>query len=450
MHHLKLLKRSLHTTIKGTLITCLLCTFIHIPNVTGQSNGTECSQSKIITIPFIKDTGVIKRAKVHVIDQANPYEQTDQFSYWYKLNVEADVTINCQVTPINKNDKYVVYIYKYKGNDFCEKLVKGKIKHVRVENEENEKSILEASEATDFEFEAFKNDKFYFSILTISKNNCGHKFQLITGTDTLNVTSTHAPCIGAPAEKEKTIAIAPKAEIKQTADTVSVSGRTKKTDTVTVVVKEKNKALKITTAKITVSDVSGKPAKVITTNKTTKLIFERGKKYTVECSATGYKNFNHPMVINEYVTPDSNQLIIFMKPLKAGDNFVMNNIYFFPNTYALKDGSKEALTGLVNYLTNNPKVKIELQGHTNGNSKCTNKAKKDQGPQWEFSGSAKKLSLMRAEEIKRYLVEHGAKKEQITTVGFGGEKMIVANPKSPEAIKKNARVEVVILDDGGN
>jgi len=450
MHHLKLLKRSIHTTIKGTLITGLLCTFIHVQNGAAQSSSTECSQSKIIALPFVKDTGAIKPTNIHVINRSYLYDQADQFSFWYKLNVEANVTINCQITPINKDDKYVVYIYKYKENDFCEKLFKGKIKHVRVENEENEKSILEASESTDFEFEAFKNEKFYFSILTVSKNNCGHQLQLITGADTLNVTSTHSPCIGASTEKEKTLAIAPKAEIKQTADTVLTSGRAKKTDTVTVVVKEKNKAPKITTAKITVSDASGKPAKVITTNKTVKLVFEKGKKYTVECSVTGYKNFKHQMVINEYITYDSNQFIIFMKPLKAGDNFVMNNIYFFPNTYALKDGSKEALTGLVNYLTNNPKVKIELQGHTNGNSKCTNKAKKDQGPQWDFSGSAKKLSLMRAEEIKRYLVEHGAKKEQITTVGFGGEKMIVANPKSPEAIKKNARVEVVILDDGGN
>ncbi len=429
------------------LFNLILCSFSHA--FFGQTGGAECSQAKMISIPFLRDTPTINGSKPHVINQSNSYEQTDQFSYWYKLNIEADVIINCQITPINKNDKYVVYIYKYRGEDFCEKLSKGKIKHARVENEENKKSIIEASESSDFEFDAFKEDKFYFSILNVSQNNCGHKLRLIVGGDTLKVTATHTPCIGL--EKEKP-GVAAKAVIKQTLDTVSSRKTERKFDTVTVVVKEINKGAKIANAQIDARDaVSGKSMKVINTkNGAIKLVYEKGKNYTIECTATGYKSFNHTMVVSEYVKADSNQFVIFMKSLKTGDNFVMDNIYFFPNTYALKDGSTEALTSLLNYLTNNPNVKIELQGHTNGNNKCKkNKNFKDEGPEWNFSGSAQKLSLMRAEEIKKYLVEHGANKDNITTVGFGGEKMIIANPKSPEAIKKNARVEVVIIEDGG-
>jgi len=437
--------RKLHLSV--LLLNLILCSCFHA--VYGQTGGSECNQAKMISIPLIRDSAAIKSANAHVINQSNSYEQTDQFSYWYKLNIESDAIINCQITPINKNDKYVVYIYKYRGEDFCEKLSKGKIKHARVENEENKKSIIEASESSDFEFDAFKDDKFYFSILNVSQNNCGHKLRLIVGGDTLKITAPHSPCIGL--EKEKP-AVTLKAVIKQTADTISSHKTERKFDTVTVIVKEINKGVKIANTQINSSDaVSGKPMKVIyTKNSTIKLVYEKGKNYTIECTATGYKPFNHAMVVSEYVKADSNQFVIFMKPLKTGDNFVMDNIYFFPNTYALKDGSTEALTSLLNYLTNNPNVKIELQGHTNGNNKCKkNKNFKDEGPEWNFSGSAQKLSLMRAEEIKKYLVEHGANKDNISTIGFGGEKMIVANPKSPEAIKKNARVEVVIIEDGG-
>jgi outer membrane protein OmpA-like peptidoglycan-associated protein len=434
------------------VLLCVLNTIVSAQDNAGPSSGgMECSQPKNISLPFIRDTGAVKFSKPHLIHQSNPYEQMDQFTYWYKLNVEADMVINCQITPINKNDKYVIYIYKYRGDDFCEKMLKDKIKPVRVENEENKKSIIEASAFSDFEFDAFKYDRFYFSILTISQNNCGHNLRLITGTDTLIIKASHEPC-STSLEKVKKIETTPKVEIKQTADSVVVYKAQKKYDTVAVAVKEINKASRIINPKIKVSDAtSGKSMKVIYAKSgAIKIVFEKGKKYTVECIATGYRDFSHPMVISEYITPDSNQLVVYMKPLKTGDNFVMDNIYFFPNTYALKDGSKEALNNLLNYLVNNPEVKIELQGHTNGNNKCKkNKAFKDEGPEWNFSGTAQKLSLLRAEEIKKYLVENGANKDNITTVGFGGEKMIVANPKSPEAIKKNARVEVVIVEAGG-
>jgi outer membrane protein OmpA-like peptidoglycan-associated protein len=442
-----------YITATGLVLLCLLSTVANAQKTENESGGTECGQSKVIILPFVTDTGRVKNPSKHVIYQYNQYEQVDQFSYWYKLNIEADMVITCQITPVNKMDKYMIYIYKYRDDDFCEKVFKNKIKPARVENEENKKSIIEASESSDFEFEAHAGDRFYFSILTISRNNCGHNLMLITGGDTLKVVTAHAPCVGLV--KESTVEAPVKlAEIKQTADTIAGNKQLiKKLDTVSVVVSEINKKDSRLTSKIKAIDItSGKSMKVIYSkdNSSIRLVYEKGKKYTIECTSTGYKTFNHQMVVSEYVNPNNNSFLVFMKPLKSGDNFVMENIYFFPNTYALKDQSKDALSGLLNYMLNHPEVKIELQGHTNGNNKFKqNKNFKDEGPEWNFSGTAKKLSVLRAEEIKKYLVDNGVNADNITTVGFGGEKMIIANPKSPEAIKKNARVEVVIINDGG-
>jgi outer membrane protein OmpA-like peptidoglycan-associated protein len=97
-------------------------------------------------------------------------------------------------------------------------------------------------------------------------------------------------------------------------------------------------------------------------------------------------------------------------------------------------------------MTNNPDVKIELQGHTNGNNKIgKNKAYKTMGEEWNFRGSSKKLSMYRAEAIKKYLVTKGIDAKRISTNGFGGDRPIVENPKTLDAIEKNIRVEVRIL-----
>lgn len=57
----------------------------------------------------------------------------------------------------------------------------------------------------------------------------------------------------------------------------------------------------------------------------------------------------------------------------------------------------------------------------------------------------KKLSIHRAEAIKKYLVEKGITAQRIVTKGYGGDHMIIPNARSMEAIQKNVRVEVLLL-----
>jgi outer membrane protein OmpA-like peptidoglycan-associated protein len=418
-------------------------------NVINEYSNFECSQSQLITVPFPETAKALNNKPPTAFNQIVFYEHRDQFSYWYKLIVTDDRLIECKISPINIHDSYVLYIYKYSKDDFCNKVFYGKMKPLKWSDfYKNKNENKEAFELSDIKLKVKKNEAYYFCVLNTSPSNCGHSMQLIDGKDTLNIKAIHFPCSDDDIETKpivkkiqpKKIAIIPHPEQKIILDTITVNTR-----------EESIRSKKIDADLKIKEELTGTEIKIVSAGKNSyKLAIEKSKSYNVECSATGYKNFDHSIVISEYVNPDSNIFDIFLKPLKVGDNFVMNNIYFYPNTYALRKGSEKELTYLLNYLTNNPEVKIELQGYTNGDNRCKkNKAYKNKGPEWNFSGSAKKLSSYRAEAIKKYLVQKGVSKQNINTRGFGGEKMIVANPKTLEAIEKNIRVEVMILKDSG-
>ena len=67
------------------------------------------------------------------------------------------------------------------------------------------------------------------------------------------------------------------------------------------------------------------------------------------------------------------------------------------------------------------------------------------GEDWNFKGSSKKLSKLRAEKIKTFLIENGVSENQLQTEGYGGDKMIITKPKNMSQAMKNIRVEVIVI-----
>lgn len=438
---------------KKVYIICLLWSISllgYAQNVINEYSHFECSQSKSLTIPFPETAKVLNGKTPTVINQIVFYEHRDQFSYWYKMVVTDDRLIECRIKAINPIDSYVLYVYKYSKDDFCNKVFYGKMKPLKSSDfYKNENDDNAAFELSDIKLKVKKNEVYYFCVLNTSPSNCGHSMQLIEGIDTMNIKAAHFPCSDDDVEPKP---LAKKVVPKPIVLLPLPGQKSIVLDTITLNTREESiKGKKIDAELKVKEELTGNEINIVSAGKNSyKIAIEKGKSYNVECNATGYKNFDHSMVISEYVNPDSNIFDVFLKPLKAGDNFVMDNIYFYPNTYALRKGSEKELTYLLNYLINNPEVKVELQGYTNGNNRCKkNKAYKKKGPEWNFSGTAKKLSQYRAEAIKKYLVQKGVQKQNINTKGFGGEKMIVANPKTHEAIEKNIRVEVLIVKSIG-
>ena len=138
---------------------------------------------------------------------------------------------------------------------------------------------------------------------------------------------------------------------------------------------------------------------------------------------------------------------------KKGDIITMYNVYFYNDAAIMKPESKYELNCLLDMLKQNPNYIIKLHGHTNGNSPGKIiKLKPDDDNFFQVTsnneevfGSAKELSLERANTIKRYLMAHGISADRMTVKGWGGKKMIY-NKNDPLA-KRNVRVEVEILAD---
>jgi len=411
-------------------------------NVSSEYSNFDCSKAKQITIPFPSTNNSFAIKNATAKNQIIFYEHRDQFSYWYKLICTEDRLIDCKITPINSKDSYALYVYKNNNDDFCNNVFLGKVKPLKWSNFINNMGGKETFELSEIQMKIKKNEIYYFCVLNTSPANCGHTMRLITGNDTLTINAIHFPCTD---EEPETKLIATKNQSKKTEQ---IPDQKQIFEKIILSVKEENNITKKVDSRIKIKDeLTGKEILIESTGQNSFLLdIEKGKSYNVECIATGYKKFDHSIVISDYVNPFNNAFDVFLRSLKTGDNFVMEHIYFYPNTYALRNGTEKEISYLLNYLINNPDVKIELQGYTNGNKRIKrNAAYKGKGPEWNFKGSAKKLSRQRAETIKESLVKQGIDTKRISTKGFGGEKMIIANPKKLEDIQKNVRVEVMIL-----
>jgi len=117
-------------------------------------------------------------------------------------------------------------------------------------------------------------------------------------------------------------------------------------------------------------------------------------------------------------------------PLVAGETFILPNIFFeFAQSNLLPDSYSE-LQRLLDYLTKNKTVKIEISGHTdNQGSEAYNQ----------------KLSMERAKTVYRFLIEHGIDLNRLSYKGYGKDKPVVPND-TEENRAKNRRTEILILE----
>ncbi|MCB0496821.1 MAG: OmpA family protein [Cyclobacteriaceae bacterium] len=143
-----------------------------------------------------------------------------------------------------------------------------------------------------------------------------------------------------------------------------------------------------------------------------------------------------------------------MSPLKKGDIVTLYKVYFYKDAAIMMDKSQYELDQLVTMLKNNPKQKIVIHGHTNGNAAGTVIALKDHddvdffnlnGDHKETGGSAKELSYERATSVGRYLEYRGIDPSRFKIEGWGGKKMIY--DKHSQQARFNVRVEVEVVED---
>jgi outer membrane protein OmpA-like peptidoglycan-associated protein len=126
----------------------------------------------------------------------------------------------------------------------------------------------------------------------------------------------------------------------------------------------------------------------------------------------------------------SQEIILELHPLASGQVIPLHNIFFEANSDIWKDSSLPELNRVYDLLNNNPTLRVEIGGHSNG---------------WCQTDFANKLSSDRANAVVGFLMERGITPERISGKGYGKTQPLVTND-SVENCKKNQRLELKILN----
>lgn len=122
--------------------------------------------------------------------------------------------------------------------------------------------------------------------------------------------------------------------------------------------------------------------------------------------------------------------LVLLSPEK-GSSFVLNNVFFKPNTDQLKEVSFLELGRVVHFLAENPNIQIEIAAHTNG---------------WLSHSLSLQLSEQRARVIAEYLFGQGVAPGQVKFKGYGKTSPIASND-TLEGRRKNQRIELLVLEN---
>lgn len=148
--------------------------------------------------------------------------------------------------------------------------------------------------------------------------------------------------------------------------------------------------------------------------------------YTLAATLDGYVTYVQPIVIEADKT-----LILNIEMLKKGGKITLRGINFESGKATILPESYPILDEAVKLLNDNPKVRIEVQGHTDSvGSDSANLV----------------LSQARAEAVRNYLIMKGIDPARIVAKGFG-ELMPVADNATKEGRAKNRRIEFLILGE---
>jgi outer membrane protein OmpA-like peptidoglycan-associated protein len=138
--------------------------------------------------------------------------------------------------------------------------------------------------------------------------------------------------------------------------------------------------------------------------------------------------------------------------LQKGDVAVMYNVYFYRDASIMRPESRFEVTSLLEMLKENPKYKIRIHGHTNGNATGKIITMTEDSDQFfalaktkESFGSAKALSEERGVIIKRFLVANGIEPDRMDIKAWGGHRPLY--DKMGNRAQENVRVEIEILED---
>ncbi|GAA4449191.1 OmpA family protein [Nibrella saemangeumensis] len=161
-----------------------------------------------------------------------------------------------------------------------------------------------------------------------------------------------------------------------------------------------------------------------------KIVLPYGKKYSMRAIAKDFIAEGDNIDLTEtkgYQEIKGKELKLV--PIEVGRSVRLNNIFFDVNKAELRPESFPELDRVVVTLNENPKMTIELGGHTDNTGS---------------DESNLKLSQDRADSVREYIIGKGIEPDRVGSKGYGESKPVATND-SDEGRQQNRRVEFIIV-----
>jgi len=161
------------------------------------------------------------------------------------------------------------------------------------------------------------------------------------------------------------------------------------------------------------------------------VVLPSGRNYSVSANKEGFFFYSNKFEVPTSAKYQEIKKDIALKPIEKGARVVINNIFFETGEATLTLESYIELGKAADLLKTNPKMVVEIGGHTdNVGSDEANM----------------KLSHDRAKSVRDYLVKAGIASERLQAKGYG-ETQPVASNETEEGRQVNRRTEFVILEN---
>jgi outer membrane protein OmpA-like peptidoglycan-associated protein/tetratricopeptide (TPR) repeat protein len=153
-----------------------------------------------------------------------------------------------------------------------------------------------------------------------------------------------------------------------------------------------------------------------------------GKNYACQISKEGYLFYSANFSLEKVKEGMPYIMDIGLQKLQVGGSVVLNNVFFESNSFELKNDSKTELHTLIDLLTKNPTLKIEIGGHTDNSG---------------IEKENESLSQDRAKAVYDYLISKGIAADRLTYKGYAATRPLSGN-NTAEGKARNRRTEFVV------
>ena len=154
--------------------------------------------------------------------------------------------------------------------------------------------------------------------------------------------------------------------------------------------------------------------------------------YTVKISSPGFVSDFQDIDLNADSLKERSSFSFrfSLVPIHIGEILPFRDLLFDVKSYKITESSFPELKRLVEILSENPTIKIQLEGHTDSQGK---------------SRKARKLAMNRIRSIREFLVSNGISSKRIKLKAFMGQHLVTTGDV-PDARRVNRRVEIRIIE----